>query len=111
MGQQGSYFNPNLRLLRFGTCYDQDPTATQPLRFAYEVGDPMFSEWWGQGLEMFHNPNALFPVEPLLFPDITHHRLMGELVSSEGPAFHPIASTTFNFVVDRSVTNLSTTSN
>ena len=105
MGQQSSHYNPNLRLFRFGNCYDKDPIATEPLRFSYEVGDPLFREWWGQGLEMFHNPNASFPVDPSLFPDITHHRLVGELVSSEGPAFHPIASMTINFFVEPSRKN------
>ena len=50
---------------------------------------------------MFHNPTALFPVDSSLFPDITHHRLRGELVSSEGPEFQPISSMTINFAVDR----------
>ena len=73
MGQQGPYFNPRITLLRFGECVDPDPNVVIPDKFFYKVGDPEWMEWWGQGLEMFHNPNARYPVDPELFPDIAHH--------------------------------------
>ena len=60
MGQQGPFFNPTLRLFRFGICYDQDPTATQPLRFGYEVGDPTFSRMVGTGFGDVPQPNRAF---------------------------------------------------
>lgn len=96
LGQQGAYHNPDIVLIRFGTRYDTDPTAAEPNQFYYRVGDPGFVEWWGQGLEMFHNPDALHPVDPNLFPDIIHHRLEDGMIYTNGPAFHPIASVTFN---------------
>ena len=43
---------------------------------------------------MFHNPNALRPVNESLFPDIAHHRLEDGRVTAMIPAFHPFISQT-----------------
>ena len=98
MGQQGQYYNPNITLFRFGICYNSDPAASVPDNFSYIVGDPAFPEWWGQGLEMFHNPNALHPVDYDLFPDIAHHRIEDGLVFTQSPPFQPFASVTINLI-------------
>ena len=96
MGQQGPYHNPRITLFRFGECVNPDPNAVRPDKFYYEVGNPDWMEWWGQGLDMFHNPNALFPVDSDLFPDIAHHRLRDGLIFTDGPPFQPFNSVTFN---------------
>ena len=101
MGQQGRYFNPRLTLFRSGICYDFDVDAAVPDRFSYKVGDPDFLEWWGQGLELFHNPDALHPVDRDLVPDISHHRFEDGLVLTEGPPFQPFASITYDIVSRR----------
>ena len=98
MGQQGPFHNPRITLLRFGECVDPDPNAVKPSGFHYKVGDPDWTEWWGQGLEMFHNPNAEFPINPDLFPDIAHHRSRDGLMLTQGPPFQPFNSVTFNVV-------------
>ncbi len=98
MGQQGPYFNPRITLLRFGECVDPDPNVVIPDKFFYKVGDPEWMEWWGQGLEMFHNPNARYPVDPELFPDIAHHHFKNRLVFTDNPLFQPFNSITFNLI-------------
>ena len=97
MGQQGPYYNPRLTLYRFGECMNRDPNAVKPETFRYKVGDPDWMEWWGQGLEMFHNPNAFYPVDTELFPDIAHHRFKDGLIITDCPPYHPFNSITFNF--------------
>lgn len=101
MGQQGSYYNPKITLLRIGECVNPDPKAVKPDKFYYEVGDPDWMEWWGQGLEMFHNPNATYPVNPDLFPEIAHHRFRDGLIFTDAPPFQPFNSITFNLVSTR----------
>lgn len=96
MGQQGPYHNPRLVLHRVGYCSIPDPNAVVPGMFSYTVGDSDFEEWWGHGLEMFHNPNALYPVNPDLFPEITHHRFEGGLMYTDGPPFYPYSSVTLS---------------
>ena len=97
MGQQGAHFDPEIVMLRIGTYYDPDADAAVPQPFRYQVGDPRFDEWWGQGLEMFHNPAALHLVESDYFPGIAHHRLLDNgMVQTDGPSFQPVASATSN---------------
>ena len=63
--------------------------------FEYEIGNPDFPEDWVQGLSMYHNPNALIPVDRELFPRIAHHdRTEERFTRSSIPAFHPISSHT-----------------
>ena len=50
-------------------------------------------------MEMFHNPDALHPVDPLLFSDIVHHHLKGNLVVTDDPAFQIFNSMTFNITL------------
>ena len=96
MGQQGAFRNPNIEIFRVGTCHNPDPSAAEPSKFKYRVGDPEFEEWWGQGLEMFHNPNALHPIDPETFPEIVHHWFEESKVYTVGPGFLPFASVTIN---------------
>ena len=102
MGQQDAYFDPEIVMLRYGTYYDPDPDAAVPQYFRYQVGDPLFEEWWGQGLEMFHNPIALYPVDRALFPEIAHHRLLPNgMMQTDGPPFQPVTSVTLNISTSR----------
>ena len=98
MGQQGPYYNPKITLLRFGECVNPDPKAVKPDKFYYKVGDPDWMEWWGQGLEMFHNPNAIYSVDHDLFPDIAHHSFRNGLIYTDAPPFQPFNSVTFNIM-------------
>lgn len=98
MGQQGPFHNPSVTLLRIGECANPDSNSVKPSGFYYKVGDPDWTEWWGQGLEMFHNPNAKFPMNPELLPDIAHHCLRNGLMVTQAPPFHPFRSVTFNIV-------------
>ena len=94
MGKLAGFGNPKLRLLRSGICHNHDPNATDPLPFSVEVASDKYSETWGQGVAMFHNPNALHPVDPNLFPHIAHHHLQGDRLRSVIPEFFPLASKT-----------------
>jgi hypothetical protein len=65
IGQEGKHRSSQVRMIRYGTCYDHDPNATAPNTFAYEVGNSDFPpEPWRQGTVMIHNPNALHPLPP-----------------------------------------------
>ena len=106
MGQQDFYHNYRIKLIRFGDYYNPDPNAVTPLPFVYEVGDPDCFEWWGQGLEMFHNPQAIHPVDRSLFPDITHHSFKNGFIYTQPTFFHPIASMTLNVAYSRQTSTL-----
>ena len=101
MGQQGPYYNPRVTLLRFGECVNPDPKAVKPDKFHYKVGDTDWMEWWGQGLEMFHNPSSTYPVNLDMFPEVAHHSFKDGLIFTDGPPFQPFNSITFNLVSAR----------
>lgn len=69
-----------------------------PDPFFFEVDDE-YDENWGHGVNVFHNPNALIPLHPSVFPSATHHRLRedGQIISDLAE-FHPYTSTTIILV-------------
>ena len=48
---------------------------------------------------MFHNPHALRPVDPGMFPGIAHHFFDKGQVKSLLPEFHPYSSFTWNMML------------
>jgi hypothetical protein len=96
MGHQGSYRNPNVRMFRFGSCYDYDPNATEPDIFLYEVGDLHgHNETWSEGTVLIHNPNARHPVPEGLLGAAAESRLVEDRMETVFlEAFHPFQSLT-----------------
>jgi len=100
MGFLAGYGTSHVRLHRTGLCYDHDSNAAFPLRFEYQVGDPRFPEAWGQGLDIFHNPQASRPLPLGFFPDAADHWLDEDgVIRGIVPPFHPIVSTTITLVI------------
>jgi hypothetical protein len=95
MGRQAGFLDPNIVMIRIGTCYDHDPNASVPKAFRYLV-DESCNETWAEGLSMFHNPKAEYPVPEELFPSIAHHHLRDNLIVSRTPKFHPFSSVTLH---------------
>jgi len=84
-----------VKMLRFGTAYNRDSNAALPFAYHQDVDDPSYSESWCEGLNVYHNPNARFPLHPDLFPGAMHHRLRDEQVVHSIPPFHPYSAQTF----------------
>lgn len=95
LGKQAGFGGERIKMYRTGTCHNHDPNASLPKIFSYEVTTDT-NETWGEGLSMFHNPNALHPVPEELFPSIAHHHFHEGQIVSLLPEFHPYASTTLN---------------
>jgi hypothetical protein len=95
IGREAGFWDRNTMMIRIGTCYNHDPHAAIPNIFRYKV-DERGDETWAEGLSMFHNPRALYPVSEELFPSIAHHRFRNKLVVSRTPKFHPFSSMTLN---------------
>jgi len=95
IGRQAGYYDPRIIMIRRGTCHNHDPNASMPNFFEYVV-DENSKETWAEGLSLFHNPNARYPVPEELFPSIAHHRLVNGQIISHLPEFHPYGSLTLN---------------
>lgn len=68
IGKECGFGDKHVRMFREGNCIDPDPKASKPLHFLYEVVESEGSEveLWAEGVEVYHNPNALYPL-PLDF--------------------------------------------
>ena len=72
MGKLAGLGSEDVTLIRQGFLYDPNPHSITPIPFSKNVDDPDYEESWSDSLVMFHNPNALHPVNPYLFDDISH---------------------------------------
>ncbi|HBX23571.1 MAG TPA: glycosaminoglycan attachment protein [Desulfotomaculum sp.] len=95
IGRQAGFYDPAVIMIRLGMCHNHDPNAALPIEFKYIV-DENCNETWAEGLSMYHNPNAIYPVPEELFPSIAHHHFQEGQIVSHLPEFHPYASVTIN---------------
>lgn len=95
MGKLAGFGSPRVTMVREGMYHNHDPNASEPLLFRVEVSPETYTETWAEGLSMYHNPRALYPINPNLFPDIAHHYFYDKKIISETPEFHPYSSVTF----------------
>lgn len=72
-----------------------------PRRFVHLVNAEGYNEAWGEGLDIFHNPRAKYPIDARALPGTGHHRLLedGTMASVTAP-WHPLSSVTQVFVVE-----------
>jgi hypothetical protein len=72
MGKIAGLGSQSIKMIRVGELFDPDPNSFESISFSIDVDDPSYKETWSESIVMFHNPTALHPIEPVLFPDITH---------------------------------------
>lgn len=97
MGLLAGFGSSRLELVRVGTAVDHDPNSTAPKQFRHRVRDPNYSESWAEGLDIWHNPNAVNPLNPALVPGAAHHRLLPDgNIESFTPPWHPLGSFTLH---------------
>lgn len=88
MGKLAGLGSEDVLMIRKGFKYNPDPQALRPLEFAIDVDNPKYEESWADSIVMYHNPNALHPVNPDWFPSITHlwiDRKTGEFSGIQQP--------------------------
>ena len=60
------------KYFRLGYRFDPDPEAVQGIPFRVDVNDPEYEEYWGDEVQIYHNPRAVKPLRPEAFPDAAH---------------------------------------
>lgn len=98
IGKLAGFGSSDVELLRIGDYHDHDPNASKPIRVSRPVTPESYSESWGEGLSMYHNPNAKLPVDENLFPSIAHHHFKDGQIVSAIPEVHPYSTITMNMV-------------
>lgn len=101
IGLIAGFGSKRVRLVRKGTAANPDENSEKPLEFVHEVNSPDYKESWIEGTDVFHNPNAKYPLDPRLFPGAAHHLLRkdGQL-ESRIPQWQPFASITQIFAME-----------
>ncbi|MCH8062036.1 MAG: glycosaminoglycan attachment protein [Chloroflexi bacterium] len=94
MGYQHGFEAQQVSITRVGFCFNEDPDAMDPTFFSYNLAQPPFVESWGQGLVVYHNPNALHPLAREFFIDAIQVYIEDGQYSAEFPNWHPITSKT-----------------
>ena len=95
LGKQAGFDIYNSMMLRVGLCHRNDSNATKPNFFQYFVNENSH-ETWVEGISVFHNPNALHPLNKNFFPNAAHHHFNNGQIISTMPEFLPYNSYTFN---------------
>lgn len=72
MGKLAGLGSKDVIMIRRGMKAHVDPESFFPVPFAANIDDPNYEEAWGDSIVMYHNPNALYPVDPDAFPEISH---------------------------------------
>jgi len=71
---------------RIGYLFDPYPDAIVGIPFQVDVNEPDYEEYWGDEVQVFHNPRALRPIPPEAFPDAAHIWFRdGRLVANDLP--------------------------
>jgi hypothetical protein len=95
MGAVAGFGSKRVRMIRRGFVTDIDPNASVPKPFVAEVSSPDYHESWIEGMDVYHNPNALHPLVPDMFPGAAHHFIDGDgQLRSFVPDWQPLSSTT-----------------
>jgi hypothetical protein len=94
IGYQNSLSAKDLIICRAGHCYNTEPYSTAK-EFTKVTVKGMNEENWSEGVSMLHNPNAYYPLDPLLFSGIRQiwQNDNGDLVEYM-PSFFPFNSIT-----------------
>lgn len=72
MGKLAGLGSSDVLMIRHCLINDPNPRAMMPIPSVRNVDDPSYEEAWSDGMMMYHNPNARYPVDPNCFSEISH---------------------------------------
>lgn len=100
MGHQSGISDEIIIMERAGLACDTAPSA-HPIEFSQSIIPGEIKEDWNEGVNIFHNPNALLPLRRDLFENI-RQTWIDENGGLDGtmPAFYPLCSKTFPVGLD-----------
>lgn len=70
MGYQLGLSEEQLIMERAGASYDPDPKSVMGTEFNYSVTPGELRENWSESVSVFHNPNAIYPLNKDLFKNV-----------------------------------------
>jgi len=101
MGELAGFGSPDVIMIQEGCIINSSPNTTEPLEFRRRVTASECRETWAEGLEVYHNPNAIHPIKDDMFPGAAHYHLLPSgIIEIKHPDWHPLYSTTLIFSKD-----------
>jgi hypothetical protein len=94
MGRLAGFGSRSVRMMRAGFAYNPNPQAALPRRYVQDIDREDYHETWSEGVNVFHNPNARYPLDEYFLPECMHHRLKGDQIVHSIPEFHPYTAET-----------------
>ena len=94
MGLKVGFRMPSVHLIHFGRRFEISGEEAGFVPFSEEVGED-YREEWADGTDVFHNPNAMCPLDPLTLPGAAHHRLVDGDLESMLPEGYLMETTSF----------------
>ncbi len=91
MAYLAGFGDRKIRMFRSGVRFLDLVTLQQ---FEKAVHAPDYSETWVEGMSVYHNPRALYPLPESYIPTAAHHYFDGDHVFGRMPEFHPAGSIT-----------------
>lgn len=73
MGVAAGFAPPKHTYLRMGLRFNPYPNSVIGTPFSADVSKSDYREAWSDELQLFHNPNAKYPLDRRVFPGVTHH--------------------------------------
>lgn len=77
IGQELELSTEKISMVRSGLAYNPDPNSTH-IEFTHNIIPGKVREDWNESVTMFHNPNAVNPIDHKMFPNIQHVWLNAE---------------------------------
>ena len=93
IGKQCGFDKSDIKMVRNVMCYNPAPNASKPIQLCYEVSEDN-SEAWGEGITVFHNPNAVKPLPKDFFSTVTQDYFIDGYIYSDMPYPHVYSSFT-----------------
>ena len=84
MGARAGFGDAWVSLVRHGVLVDPQQFGSEE-PFKIDVESPAYQEGWADELILFHNPQALHPIDLALFPGICQVRIAGGDYAETGP--------------------------
>ncbi len=95
MGIVAGFGVPGDHYLRIGTKVNPDPNAAVGTSFVSDVMAPGYEEYWTEEIQVFHNPNAQYPLPFESLLGATHHFIEDGRVRSWSPVGSILGSYSF----------------
>lgn len=92
MGYLAGFGDRTIKMVQGGLCYRN--RERNPVSFSREIDAPGYSETWCEGVSVYHNPRAYYPLPVHAFPGAAHHTARDDRILSSLPDFFPVGSTT-----------------